>query len=305
MDKYTEEIRSFINKPRKQYALLKNRKLWSQLCSSLDVIEDADLAVDAYVKNELGNDDGEKYLRLYGVLQALFIQQDAVDNLCESLRFANNLKEYPELEEIRDIRNDSIGHPTKRGNHKSYHFISRITISKSGFQLVSNYENKTAFRDISVLDLIAKQRHYLSQILNKILSDLRAEEKDHKEKFRMEKLESIFEKVQAYKIFEGINNPHRVELGAIRLGVVKGALRNVKEVLQKRGIEIQTYDSIKYVYDKLEFPIAELETYFNRLGDKKEPNINSETAYIFTHFINSKFAELQEICKEIDEEYST
>ena len=121
----------------------------------------------------------------------------------------------------------------------------------------------------------------------------------------MEKLESIFEKVQPYKIFEGINNPHYIAIGVLNLQVVKKALLNVKDALENRGVEIGTYDSIKYIYDKLEFPIAELETYFNRLGDQKNLNINSETAYIFTHFINSKFAELQEICKGIDEEYST
>lgn len=66
MYKYTQEIRKFINKPRKQYILLKNHKFWNQLCSSLDVIEDSDLAIDAYLNMEFSKDDGEKYLRLYG-----------------------------------------------------------------------------------------------------------------------------------------------------------------------------------------------------------------------------------------------
>ena len=72
MYKYLQEIRGFVNKPRKQFNLLKNHKLWNQLCSSLDVIEDSDLAIDAYLNRKFSKDDGEKYLRLYGVLQALF-----------------------------------------------------------------------------------------------------------------------------------------------------------------------------------------------------------------------------------------
>jgi len=126
MYKYTREIRDFINKPIKQFNLLKNHKLWNQLCSSLDVIGDSDLAISAYINSEFGTDDGEKYLRLYGALQALFLQQDAVTNMCESLGLPNNLTSHPKLKEIRDIRNDSIGHPTKRGNYKSYHFISSV-----------------------------------------------------------------------------------------------------------------------------------------------------------------------------------
>jgi hypothetical protein len=34
----------------------------------------------------------------------------------------------------------------------------------------------------------------------------------------------------------------------------------IKESLQKRGIEIDTYDSIKYHYELLEYPITELGT---------------------------------------------
>ena len=178
MYKYLQEIRGFITKPIKQFNLLKNHKLWNQLCSSLDVIEDSDLALSAYIDSKFEGDDGEKYLRLYGLLQALFLQQGAVKNLSESLELPNDLSTYSKLKEIRDIRNDSVGHPTKRGrNDKSYHYISRISITKSKFQLISYYENsKTIFRDILVIDLIKEQRKYLSKILKKIIKVFKAEQ---------------------------------------------------------------------------------------------------------------------------------
>ena len=250
MYKYTQEIRKFINNPRKQFNLLKNHKFWNQLCSSLDVIEDSDLAINAYIDTEFAKDDGEKYLKLYGLLQALFLQQDAVTNLCESLELKNNLIANSKLREIRDIRNDSIGHPTKRGNYKSYHFISRITITKSGFQLISDYENsKTIFRDILVIDLIKEQRKFLSKILKKSIKVLKAEEKAHKEKFKMEKLETVFPNTLSYyieKIFENIGKLDRAKLGLRHIRLVKKVMDKLKESLQKRGIEIGTYDSIKY-----------------------------------------------------------
>jgi hypothetical protein len=304
MYKYTKEIRDFINEPRRQYVLLENRRLWSQLCTSLDVIEDADLAVESYVNGDFGNDVGGQYLKLYGLLQSLFVQQDAVRHLCESLGFPDNLKAYPELKEIRDVRNDSVGHPTKRRNGSSYHSISRTSIEKSGFQLVSQFDGRIKFRDVSVLDLIRTQRKYLREVLNQVVSKLRAEDEAHKEKFRMEKLESIFAGVHPYKIFEGVNNARYVELGAVHLGEAKKVLQNLKESLQKRNIEIDTYDSIKYLYERLEYPIKELEAYFASLVAQQEPKITNETAYIFTDFINNKWSELQQICREIDEEYS-
>lgn len=309
MSKYTQEIRDFINEPRKQFNLLKNPKFWNQLCSSLDVIGDSDLAIDAYINSEFGKDDGEKYLSLYGVLQALFLQQDAVTNLCESLGFQNNLIANPKLKEIRDIRNDSIGHPTKRGKYKSYHFISRITIEKFGFQLISDYENnKTTIRDISVIDLIKEQRKDLSEILKKVINDLQAEEKAHKEMFKMEKLEAVFPDTLSYyigNIFENIGKPDRAPLGLGNVKLVKKVMGKLKEALQKRGIELGTYDYINYVYDLLEYPITELEQYFDWLIAKKKPRINDKTAYIFAYFISEHLSKLKESAKEIDDEYSS
>lgn len=309
MYKYTQEIRDFINKPKKQFNLLKNHKFWNQLCSSLDVIEDSDLAIAAYINSEFGTDDGEKYLRLYGVLQALFLQQDAVTNLCESLGLPNNLTSHPKLKEIRDIRNDSIGHPTKRGNYKSYHFISRATITKSGFQLISYYENnKTTFRDISVIDLIKEQRKYLSETLKKVINILKTEEKAHKEKFKIEKLEAVFPDTFSYyieKIFGNIGKSEHAEFGLRHVKLVKEVMDKLQESLQKRGIEIDTYDSIKDLYELLEYPITELKLYFDGLIDKKEPTINDKTAYIFAYFIREQLPQLKKIAKEIDDEYSS
>ena len=308
MYKYLQEIRGFVNKPRKQFNLLKNHKLWNQLCSSLDVIEDSDLAIDVYLNREFSKDDGEKYLRLYGVLQALFLQQDAVTNLCESLGLPNDLITDPKLKEIRAIRNNSIGHPTKRGKYKSYHYISRISITKSKFQLISYYgNNKTTVRAVLVIDLIKEQRKYLSKILKKIIIVLKAEEKAHREKFKMEKLEAVFPNALPYyieKIFENIGKLDRAKLGLGHVKLAKEVMGKIKESLQKRGIEIDTYDSIKYHYELLEYPITELELYFDRSKSKEEPRINDKTARIFTWFIKEELHELKEIVIEIDSEYS-
>ncbi|MBA3062474.1 MAG: hypothetical protein FP833_05930 [Atribacteria sp.] len=266
------------------------------------------MAIDAYIDSEFSKDDGEKYLRLYGLLQALFLQQDSVTNLCESLGFPDNLITNIKLREIRNIRNDSIGHPTKRGKYKSYHYISRASITKSKFKLISDCENsKTIFRDILVIDLIKEQRKYLSKILKKIIKVLKAEEKAHKEKFKMEKLEAVFPNTLSYyieKIFENIGKLDRAKLGLVHVKLVKKVMDKLKESLQKRGIEIDTYDSIKYHYELLEYPITELELYFDRSKAEEELRINDKTAYIFTCFIKEELYELKEIVIEIDSEYS-
>jgi hypothetical protein len=50
------------------------------------------------------------YLKLYELLQALFLQQDAVKHLCEALAVPNDPDQFPRLRPIREARNASIGH---------------------------------------------------------------------------------------------------------------------------------------------------------------------------------------------------
>ena len=133
------EIRDIINNPRRQYVLLQNSAVWNMLCSCLDVIGDTELAFDASLRKRGVEDNGEKYLLVYGALQALFIQQDAVRNLTEALNISYTPD--PLLEHIREIRNDSIGHPTKRGggSGKAFNFIVRMSLSQHGFTLMTTY----------------------------------------------------------------------------------------------------------------------------------------------------------------------
>ena len=131
------QVRGFINRARKQHALLKEAAAWNQLCSSLDVIGDTELAFDAYGAAPATDDAGATYIMVYGVLQALVLQQDAVLHLAEALGLKYELD--PLLKEVREVRNASVGHPTKRLGRARAHFISRVSMTKSGFQLMTVY----------------------------------------------------------------------------------------------------------------------------------------------------------------------
>jgi hypothetical protein len=66
----------------KFHILVQVRPDWNRLTSSLDVIGDTELAFDAYLEHlHDPATPGELYILLYGVMQALFIQQDAVENM--------------------------------------------------------------------------------------------------------------------------------------------------------------------------------------------------------------------------------
>jgi hypothetical protein len=293
--------------------LSKNCAMWNQLLSSLDVIEDSQEAIDAYSAGGFGKNKGEEYLAVYGLLQAIYVQQDAVRNLGESLEIPITLKDYPALEYIRKIRNCSIGHPTKKDKPKSepisYHSISRSTLCLKGFELHSyDADGKSEFKDIPIVNLIAAQKKYISEILISIVRKLEQEEAAHKEKFRAEKLASIFPNSLDYyfqKLLESTEMKGQNELGLINLQQIKKSLQDFREVLGKRGIEIQTYAPIQYVYQQIEYPLGELERFFQRSKNEEDANIDEKAAYIFAFFLEKQVDDLRQMAREIDEDYSS
>ena len=116
---HTKKIRDIINNPRKRHVLLKNIALWNQLCSCLDVIEDSDLAIDAYYYKDLCEKGWGKIL--INLLAATSILRPAVCHkipLCSLWKCHSRIDDYPRLKYISEIRDDSIGHPTHRDRKK-------------------------------------------------------------------------------------------------------------------------------------------------------------------------------------------
>ena len=80
---------------------------------------------------------GENYLRVYGLLQAIFLQQDAIRCLHDQFVGAS-LEPQLNWKEIRELRNLSSGHPLEKSDRSGTRrtMISRITIVDQGFQLM-------------------------------------------------------------------------------------------------------------------------------------------------------------------------
>lgn len=252
------QIRDLVNEPWKHYELRQNSARFSQLVSALDTIEDTEEAIIAFETEAGENTAGELYLIIYGLLQALFLQQDATRHLSEALGARDTFNQYPQLMVVREIRNDSIGHPTKRDRRKgqptSYHQISRPTMSKQGFQLLSYYsDGSSQFRDISIPKLVADQREFLAEMLTEVVDELKAERTAHKERFRMEKLSIIFPSTLGYA-FEKVGQAIRddpVEFGRWGLGQIKDTFNAFHDAIARRDMDAYTslqFDR-KYITD--------------------------------------------------------
>lgn len=185
-------VRALVNESPTQSRLMENHSKWLQLASSLDAIGDCEMAIIAYLSEPTRasaspvEELGIRYLRTYGVLQVLFVQQDALINLLESLDAAAvNLDDHPELRQIRDIRHRSVGHPTKRRfwdrkKPPSYHGIVQISLTDESFQVYSNSEGGSwELESISIPELIAQQQASAAQILSDAIAWLDGEAAPH------------------------------------------------------------------------------------------------------------------------------
>ena len=300
-------IRDYVNDPRHQQHLLSIRFSWYQLCSAMDVIDDIDMALEAYLTADFPNDTGEKYLRIYGVLQALFVQQDALRHLIDIIRPSVQVELSDVLKEVRDLRSASIGHPTefKRKGEKSVHAISRITLGKDGFQMLSfDEKNGTSFRNVPVRTLVEKQRTEATRILLEVVKQLQEEDRTHKEQFRETKLRASFgQTLYAFeKVFEDLKGNSQRAMGGWGADHLQNSLDQFESLLKARGMNLETYDSIKYRYDEIRYPLSELRKFFA----SQESDISKrETAVVFADALQGHFSELMDIAKEIDEEYES
>ena len=177
------KTRELVNEPETKSRLMKNQAMSRQLASSLDAIGDCEMAIIAYLSEPTEGSEnpvedlGARYLKTYGVLQALFVQQDALVTLLESLDVSFDLDDYPDLRNIREIRNRSTGHPTKieRGKRISYHGIVQISLKDESFQFYSDSEDgEWELQSINVPRLIAEQGACAAQILERAIAQLQS-----------------------------------------------------------------------------------------------------------------------------------
>jgi hypothetical protein len=115
---------------------------------SLDVAEDAMAAISCFLSGGIGSGVGERYLRLYGVLQAVFLQQDAILTLCKLFLGSRTEPGAPSAwKELRSLRNLTVGHPIERGTgeHVRRSFVTQISLTNDGFDYQVWHKHTSAF----------------------------------------------------------------------------------------------------------------------------------------------------------------
>jgi len=124
LEKYADAFRDMVNdknrvsdKTVKELLRLTKEEDWAFICTAMDIVSDALLAIDNFLKYGLDgptkfNDIGEKYLRLYGILNSTYIQQQALINLYKLNNVPNpaEIRKKVEKLNIRVVRHKLGSH---------------------------------------------------------------------------------------------------------------------------------------------------------------------------------------------------
>jgi hypothetical protein len=300
VDDQVQKVRSLITHHRRPAALLPSVADWHTLCSALDVIRDTELAFAAYADWGEISDVGGRYLLVYGVLQALLLQQDAVKKVCEV--FQSPLSFSPSMNKIREIRSDSIGHPMSRKKDKidKANFIQRVSLSYDGFALMTVLsDGKYSFQSVNIPELMDDQNKFVELALLGLVEKLRSDEMAHRQKHNDKKLENMFSGLgYAFsKIYGGTTGDTEFFFVGIHVREIKTCLRCFREALEQRG---EWGSAVEDFYKLIEYPLQQLDEYAEDRGRTK---LNDKDAYIFGSFVQSQVEHIKEIAKELDDEY--
>lgn len=301
-------IRDLINGSRKKNILLQDKILWHMFCSCMDTIGDTEIALESFLKLDTdSSDEGRNYLRIYGALQALYVQQDAIKYLHDALKIPYSID--PLVQNIRDIRNNATGHPTNRNYKKEFNFISRVTLTPQSFELLTFYRTNsgncdldTKHNNINIPDLIVTQINVFVEVLNNIIEVLQEEDVEHKKKFEGNTLTDVF-KGTTYafeKIFDAIlstDSPHIQFVGKY-VGDILESVEAFKTGLKERE---EPDEDLTDLYENLDHALKHIKKYFHA---PNETHIQNEDLYIFADFSHRQIGKLVETARQIDEEYS-
>lgn len=295
-------VRDHINTHRYQSVLFKDSNAWNQICSSLDVIGDTLYAIESYQSEPFPDDIGLQYIYTYGVLQALFIQQDALRHLSEA--FGIDYKENLVLKDIREQRNAAIGHPTKqtRKGEKYYSHISRISLSKNGFDLLRFSDSRPhEIIQVDILRTITDQLDGIAEGYQKIVNKLNEVDRMHREKFEDNPLQDIFHSAMGYsfqKIAAGIraHSHGDKDFGHSNLRMVEETYHRFESAIRERD---ELNDYIEYDLREYFHAMNKLDQYFSRDYSWMEET----DARIYHSYIYNRHDRFVQIAKEIDKQY--
>ena len=120
-------------------------------------------------------------MEVYGLFQAIFLQQDAIVDLAAALDLsAIEPFDDPDFSGVRDLRNRFFGHPSEHKWKKTttHHGLTRLTVTSDE---ITGWTRDPRFSTeaISMNAWIAKQADGATRVLGQLRHELEAKREDY------------------------------------------------------------------------------------------------------------------------------
>ena len=287
----------------------RNNGNWNKLWSAFDNIRYSQSAIDEYNKNT-----DNKKLNIYGILQALFVQQNAIKHLEESIEINPlNFKKYHDLSNIREIRNEIAGHPseTKKNRNKSSYKKGEITytslnpnVKDAILEYFTWTNNGHIKKQVNLIEIINKQKKVLKLEINRILEKIKSDEDKHKEKFKKKSLEASLSQSRylIQKLWPFETNREYSQI----------CFKSLIEMYNEFKKEVMERYNIKDLDNGVQIPgvIEEIKKVDKRIAKliKMIPmnnDIDTLDLEVYVESLDNSFSELRKMAIEIDKEFNT
>lgn len=185
-------VRDLVNESRPGGQPVWKHDRFDSMCAAMDAIEDADAALKEYAARPPGPIG---YLELYGVFQALILQQDGIRELMDALEIEGYPADDPYLKEIRELRNDVTGHPSRRDRGPVVATqVARGAMTRDTVRIARHPRagGATRFEDVAILPLLIGQERRLTSLLHDVVEAMESREREHRRMHRDEKLADLF-----------------------------------------------------------------------------------------------------------------
>ena len=272
--------------------------------TSLDVIEDCQDAIEEFEDIPEDRIKPRTTLYIYGVLQAIYCQQDGLLNLYKTIiqpeikNVYDLFLKYNLSKEIREVGDDIAGHPTDRNYGKEFYYIAKGSNSKYRFAY-GGYTPDYRMVHVDLKKFISEQNEFAQAVLKEIEDYVLQAIQNHKDKFKSVKLVNILGDLNRpiQLIGRGIHDNNRSFQAEIGIIHISETLNKVKSELDKR-YNNKIPDSIEYIFDTQNYILKKIKCWF-----ENNELLNNRDADIFMDSFRKQAQELYDILKEIDDEF--
>ncbi len=172
-----ETRKMMFNEKIKELFKFDNSDSWSFLTASLDVIGDSQFAIICFINGKIGNgktfNTGERYLRLYGVLSAVYINFRAISTIAELVKTKDSSLEmaFKNLD-ISFLRNSISAHPVNFEIDKSTtnYKVARYSIEDTDKIVIIDSMNNS--KEYDILSALMDYQEFAERTLEKIIKKL-------------------------------------------------------------------------------------------------------------------------------------